>query len=67
MGEDFKPGDRVQVQGYDTPGEKATKVDGEQGSVVDYDTADTYVPVKLDRRPLPTEVWMFTPNELVKI
>lgn len=66
--EDFKPGDRVRVEGYDTPSEWATKVDGEEATVVDYDTAGTYVPVKLDSGELlGVKVWLFAPNELVKI
>lgn len=68
--EDFKPGDRVRVRGYDYSGEKI-RVDGEEGTV-DLDPDDegsAYVSVRLDSESLTelVKVWLFTPAELVKI
>lgn len=70
MGEDFKPGDRVRVVGYDHPGERATKVDGAEGTVREADYEDSsYVSVELDGESLTklVKVWLFKTGELVKL
>lgn len=67
---DFPPDTRVRVEGYDAPDSRAVKIDGEEGTVVvlDESSGGAYVAVKLDTGALfGIKVWLFAPNELVKI